>query len=201
MSVGTSKSAGAKRSRSAEAKPAGKPGNPPADETGHEAAAIDGKGTISRRNARLALLEAPWRDYLAKHHLNASWARDAVVETFLEMPGHIDLQALHARVKERHPGVGLATVYRTVKLMQNAGIVQARHFADRSAVYEVVAGREHHDHLICERCGQIVEFSDADIERIQDDIARDHGFVLVSHRHELFGLCTGCRASSGGRLA
>ena len=116
--------------------------------------------------------KAPWRAYLAKHDLKVSKVREDVVEAFLGMEGHVDLEQLHAQVKKHNPGVSLATVYRVVKLMEQAGVAQARHFTPRGASYEVAVGRGHHDHLICERCGVIIEFADADIERIQEEMAR-----------------------------
>jgi Fur family ferric uptake transcriptional regulator len=135
-----------------------------------------------------------WRTFVDDRGLNASKARDAVVEIFLGTKDHIDLQALYALARKRHPGVGFATVYRTMKLLEEAGIAHARHFGDaRETLYEVAAGRSHHDHLICERCGRIVEFVSAEVERLQDQVAARHGFVLSRHRHELYGICPDCR--------
>jgi Fur family transcriptional regulator, ferric uptake regulator len=138
-------------------------------------------------------LMSPWRQYLAKHHLKVSRIREEVVEVFLEMAGHVDLDQLHEKVKQRNPNIGLATVYRVLKLLEEAGIAEARHFGDRTKSYEVALGRGHHDHLICDQCGRILEFADQDIERLQEDVARAHKFVLLRHQHSLFGLCADCR--------
>jgi Fur family ferric uptake transcriptional regulator len=141
-----------------------------------------------------------WRAFVGDRGLNASKARDAVVEIFLSTKDHIDLQALYALARKRYPGVGFATVYRTMKLLEEAGIAHARHFGDaRETLYEVAAGRSHHDHLICERCGYIVEFESDEIERLQDTTARRLGFNVLHHRHELFGLCEKARGIPGGR--
>jgi Fur family ferric uptake transcriptional regulator len=135
-----------------------------------------------------------WRSFLDDRRLNASRARDAVVAIFLETKEHIDLQTLYARARKRHPGVGFATIYRTMKLLEEAGIAHARHFGDgKETLYEVAAGRSHHDHLICEVCGRIVEFVSPEVERLQDQIASRHGFALSRHRHELYGRCPDCR--------
>lgn len=135
-----------------------------------------------------------WRVFLDERGLNASKARDAVVTTFLESKEHVDLQALYARAKRRQPGVGFATVYRTMKLLEEAGIAHARRFGNtKETLYEIAVGRAHHDHLICERCGEIVEFVDEEVEALQDRIAERHGFSLSRHRHELYGVCAGCR--------
>jgi Fur family ferric uptake transcriptional regulator len=157
--------------------------------SGHEGSTTNGTG--------LSELRRPWNEYLAKRGLNSTATRDLVVDTFLSTIGHVDLPDLLAQVRRRDPGIGLATVYRTIKLMQEAGLADARQFSERGTVYEIAVGREHHDHLICEACGTIVEFSDDQIEALQREIARDLGFELVHHRHELFGLCATCRGSRG----
>jgi Fur family ferric uptake transcriptional regulator len=141
--------------------------------------------------------ERIWRAFVSRRKLNASKARDAVVDIFLGTKDHIDLQALYALARKHHPGVGFATVYRTMKLLEEAGVAHARHFGDaRETLYEVAAGRSHHDHLICEHCGQIVEFVNPEVERLQDQIAARHGFELSRHRHELYGRCRDCRAAT-----
>jgi Fur family ferric uptake transcriptional regulator len=157
----------------------------------------NGKGVTGM--SRKAQTEEFWRAYLTKHRLKVSRTREEVVSAFLEMEGHANLEQVHAWVKKRNPSIGLATVYRALKLLEDAGIAQARRFTDRTATYEVTIGREHHDHLICDSCGRIVEFLDEDIERIQQQTAGEHGFVLLRHRHELFGLCQDCRG--GGLVA
>jgi Fur family ferric uptake transcriptional regulator len=155
----------------------------------------------SEDGAALAERKRPWLDYMAAHGLKVSKAREQIVEVFLGLPDHMDLAAILARVRQHHPRTSAATVYRTVKLLEDAGIAQSRHFSDRQTLYEVVVGREHHDHLICERCGDITEFADPDIERLQDEVASAHGFVLRKHRHELFGLCAACGKTAGGNGA
>jgi Fur family ferric uptake transcriptional regulator len=137
---------------------------------------------------------AMWRAFLTSNGLNDSKTREDVVAVFLATTAHVDLQSLHALVKKRHPGTGFATVYRTMKLLEDAGLAHARRFGDaRETLYEVAVGRSHHDHLICEHCGKIVEFVSPEVERLQDHIAAKHGFVLGRHRHELYGTCSECR--------
>jgi Fur family transcriptional regulator, ferric uptake regulator len=137
-----------------------------------------------------------WRDFVADRGLNASRAREAVVDVFLATSAHVDLQSLYDIARRRHSGVSFATVYRTMKLLEEAGIAHARRFGDaKGAVFEVAVGRSHHDHLICENCGRIVEFVNPQVERLQDEIAAEHGFTLDRHRHELYGMCPTCRGS------
>jgi Fur family ferric uptake transcriptional regulator len=116
----------------------------------------------------------------------------------LETDGHIDLHSLYVRARKRHPGTGFATVYRTMKLLEEAGVAHARHFGDATeTLYEIAAGRSHHDHLICEICGRIEEFESPEVERFQDQIAARYGFALSRHRHELYGTCSQCQDKKG----
>ena len=140
-----------------------------------------------------------WRDFVSEKGLHASKTRDAVVDIFLKTKDHIDLQSLFERARRSHPGVGFATVYRTMKLLEEAGIAHTRRFGNaKETLYEVAAGRSHHDHLICEQCGRIIEFLDPEVERLQDRIASKHGFTLSRHRHELYGVCPDCRHRGKG---
>lgn len=91
--------------------------------------------------------------------------------------------------------VGLATVYRVLAQLEQAGIVRRSSFDAGKAVYELDDG-PHHDHLVCVRCGQVDEFVDEAIEARQQAVARARGFELTEHRLALFGLCAGCRAAS-----
>ena len=129
--------------------------------------------------------------YLDDHNLKHTKQREAILEVFLGVEGHITGEDLHNRVRERHPGIGYTTVYRTMKLLCEAGLASERHFDDGVTRYEVE--HEHHDHLVCVRCGKIVEFECQMIESAQDEIAERYGFRLLRHRHELYGHCPSCR--------
>jgi Fur family ferric uptake transcriptional regulator len=87
--------------------------------------------------------------------------------------------------------VGFSTVYRSLRLFVEAGVASQRNFRDGVTRYEV--RQPHHDHLVCMGCGKILEFGNEAIERLQEEIARQHGFRLASHRHELYGFCEGCK--------
>ena len=133
-------------------------------------------------------LKARWQAYLAGKRLNTTAQREAIVEQFFRAPEHISIEELLGRVRRRHPKVGYATVYRTLKLLVDAGLASERQFGDGQARYEVAG--QHHDHLICAKCGLILEFEDEEIERLQERIAqRLGGFAVVRHRHELYALC------------
>ena len=100
---------------------------------------------------------------------------------------HPDVEELHHRAAEIDSSVSIATVYRTVRLFEEAGILDRHDFGDGRARYEE-ATYEHHDHLINIKSGAVIEFSNDEIEAIQERIAREHGLRLVDHRHELYGV-------------
>lgn len=138
--------------------------------------------------------------YIEREGLKHSRQRELIVEAFFAMNGHVTVEELVARVRKDDPRVSLATVYRTMKLLAECGLASARQFGDGQTRYEAAAGREHHDHLICRVCGEIVEFSNDRIEALQDVVAKRHGFEVESHKLELYGRCAQCRRSQrGGR--
>ena len=137
-------------------------------------------------------------EYLEKHSLKHTKQRDAILDVFLEAGQHVTSDDVYQRVREQHPGIGYTTVYRTMKLLCDAGLASERHFDDGVTRYEIE--HEHHDHLVCVRCGKIVEFECKMIEDAQDEIVRRYGFRLLRHRHELYGHCPDCqKREKGGR--
>ena len=100
---------------------------------------------------------------------------------------HPDVEELHRRVNEVDRSISLATVYRTVKLFEELGILEKLEFGDGRARYED-ADREHHDHFINVQNGEVIEFVNSDIEKLQEKIAQDLGFKLLGHKLELYGV-------------
>jgi Fur family ferric uptake transcriptional regulator len=149
------------------------------------------KATASSRRD-LDEAKRPLKAFLKAKGLHESKVRDLVVDTFLASDEHLDLAAILERVRRKNSAVGFATVYRTMRLLEEAGLAQARDFGSGSTLYEPCHGRAHHDHLVCERCGRITEFVNDGIERLQEKVAQEHGFELRRHRLELFGLCARC---------
>jgi Fur family ferric uptake transcriptional regulator len=142
-------------------------------------------------------LKARWKAYLQDNKLNTTQQRELIVDMFLRSKNHISVDELLARVRKRNRKVGYATVYRTLKLLVESGLAIQRQFGDGQARYEVEG--EHHDHLICTKCGLILEFEDPEIEALQEKIAeRLGGFQVMRHRHELYGLCPKAQGQPGG---
>lgn len=113
--------------------------------------------------------------------------RRTIAEILEEAEDHPDVEELYARASAVDPRISLATVYRTVKLFEEAGILEKLEFGDGRARYED-AERDHHDHLIDLHSGEVIEFVDAEIEELQERIARKLGYELKGHRLELYGV-------------
>jgi Fur family ferric uptake transcriptional regulator len=142
-------------------------------------------------------LKQRWREYVHDNRLNVTAQREAIVEQFLRTRDHVSIDELLSKVRKRQPKVGYATVYRTLKLLVDSGLAVERQFGDGQARYEVVG--DHHDHLICVKCGLILEFEDDEIERLQERIATRLGnFTVLRHRHELYGLCPKAAGDAAG---
>jgi Fur family ferric uptake transcriptional regulator len=111
--------------------------------------------------------------------------RRVIARVLSDSTDHPDVEALHKRATKVDPNISIATVYRTVKLFEDAHIIERHDFGDGRARYEEMPD-EHHDHLIDLRSGKVVEFSNDEIERLQESIARELGYKLVDHRLELY---------------
>jgi len=116
--------------------------------------------------------------------------RRLIARVLSESEDHPDVEAVYGRASELDPNISIATVYRTVRLFEEANILDRHDFGDGRARYEE-APVEHHDHLIDVRSGRVLEFQDEEIERLQEKIARELGFELIGHRLELYGVPLG----------
>lgn len=118
--------------------------------------------------------------------------RSAVSDLLEQTEDFRSAQQLHDTLRENGESIGLATVYRTLQSLADAGHVDVMRIDDRETLYRRCARREHHHHLVCRDCGRTVEIAGDTVERWADQIAQDHGFVAVDHTAELFGTCAAC---------
>jgi len=142
---------------------------------------------------------AVFKRALKERMLKSTAQRDDIACVFFASQGHISVEELYRKVRKVNPRVGYATVYRTVRLLRECGLAAERHFHDGEARFENVEQEEHHDHLICERCGRIVEFTNDAIEDMQEKVARELGFVVSRHKMEIYGICNECRTGRAAR--
>ena len=113
--------------------------------------------------------------------------RRIIAKVLSEAEDHPDVESLHRRAAAKDPSISIATVYRTVKLFEEAQILARHDFGDGRARYEMLPA-EHHDHLIDVNTGEVIEFQNEEIERLQTLVAKELGYRLVDHRLELYGV-------------
>jgi Fur family ferric uptake transcriptional regulator len=124
--------------------------------------------------------------------------RRIIARVIEDASDHPDVEELYRRAVLNDPRISISTVYRTVKLFEDAGIIERHDFRDGRARYETVPD-EHHDHLIDLKSGRVIEFRNEEIERLQEAIAERLGYRLVDHRLELYGIPLGSAPGSGER--
>ena len=149
-----------------------------------------------------------FQQHLRSKRLKFTSQRDRIFERAFKTHQHFTADTLHAWLKEEEGApVSRATVYRTLRLLEEGGFVESLDTGRGELVYEHVLGHSHHDHLVCIDCGKIEEFRDEEIERLQEEAAVSHGFVLIQHILRLEGYCRSCarkrqaEPSSGDQLA
>ena len=137
-------------------------------------------------------------DYIAQKGLKNTPQRRLIAEVFFKSGKHLTTEELYDVVKNVDDKIGQATVYRTLKLLCDAGLAKGHHFGETTTRYEPIEDDSHHDHLLCNACGKNVEVMDEDIERLQEELARRYGFTLTAHRMLLFGICDDCKKQQKG---
>jgi len=132
-------------------------------------------------------------EFLAGQGLKSTRQRNRILDIFVSAGRHLSAEELTLLVKKTDAGIGYATVYRTMKLLAEAGLAYERRFEDGVTRFEYNSAERHHDHLICTRCGRIIEFENEQIEALQQSVAKKNRFIVESHKLELYGLCNACQ--------
>jgi Fur family ferric uptake transcriptional regulator len=148
---------------------------------------------IDSSDQNVEALEVQLNAYMERKGLRSTNQRRLVSDVFFRKGGHLSIDDVLALVRESDPKVGYATVYRTLKLLVECGLANERQFGGTVTRFEIARHDDHHDHLICLQCKRIVEFEDGEVEQLQEALAKSHGFRLVRHKHELYGLCEVCQ--------
>lgn len=130
--------------------------------------------------------------YLSRAGLKSTRQRERIVRAFFAAGRHISAEELYRQIRTQDPGVGLVTVYRTLKLLHQAGLATARAFGDGYARFDPNPADWMHHHLICTRCGKVQEFQDKDLRVLGRKVARTLGFTVTEQKLELYGLCKDC---------
>ncbi|HBF39578.1 MAG TPA: transcriptional repressor [Firmicutes bacterium] len=131
-------------------------------------------------------------EYLKKKDLKLTGQRKIILDAFLGVECHVTAEELYEIIKHNNPEIGVATVYRTLKILCEAGLANEVKFSDKVTHYEHLFDHQHHDHLICVKCGQYTEVCDPEIEELQQKLAERNKFKVLRHRMELYGICKNC---------
>ncbi len=129
------------------------------------------------------------REYLKDNNLRFTTERVIILEEIFSFPSHFDAEQLFIHIRKKHRQISPATVYRTLELLYNIGIIKKENLGQDYASYELILDMPHHDHLICVVCGKVVEFVDEEIERRQKEICEKNGMEMIRHQLQIFGRC------------
>jgi len=134
-----------------------------------------------------------FRSWLREHGQPVTRQREQVAELVLTSDDHLSASQIQARLRAQGSRVGLATIYRTLDLLVQSGLVRGHDFGQGFRRYEPMPARAAHEHLICLRCGRVEEFTHERLERMLPIIADEHGFQSERHRVEIYGICHECQ--------
>ena len=132
-------------------------------------------------------MSSPIEDRCLEKGLKMTEQRRVIARVLSEANDHPDAAEVYQRAGDLDPRISMATVYRTIRLFEDCNVLERLNFGDGRVRYEE-ASREHHDHLIDVKSGKIIEFQNTEIERLQQEVAREFGYELVDHRLELYGI-------------
>ena len=132
-------------------------------------------------------------EYIDRKGMRNSSSRSAILAEFLKAEKHLTSDELYKIISNKIPTIGIATVYRSLHLFCECGIARELKMEDGISRYEPILGHEHHDHLVCTKCGKFIEIIDSELEEIQSKIADRYRFNIQNHKMELYGLCSDCK--------
>jgi Fur family ferric uptake transcriptional regulator len=136
-------------------------------------------------------------EFLKKKSLKSTRERAALFDEIFSTHRHFDAEDLVIRMRERGTKISRATIYRTLEILHECGLVGRVRLNEEKYRYERLKRGEHHDHLVCTSCGKVIEFVDRAIEKRQIAVCRAHDFAATSHSHQIWGRCSSCRGRSG----
>ncbi len=135
-----------------------------------------------------------FRRYLREQGLPVTQQRETVADVVFNSSDHLSIEDIEAGLKERGERLGKATIYRTMEILVRSGLVEEHDFGEGFKRYEHRFGRQPiHEHLICTNCHTVVEFRSEEVMRLEEEVARKHGFQPARHRLEVFGICAECQ--------
>lgn len=144
--------------------------------------------------------EDKFREYLESKNLKFTAERQAILDCIFSSHKHFEADELLFDLRLKDLKISKATIYRTLSLLVKSGLLREVIFGERHTHYEHVYGHEHHDHIVCNNCGKIIEFIEPRIEKLQEEVCKKNNFKSESHRLQIQGLCEDCNNKSNSKL-
>ncbi|NPA41864.1 MAG: transcriptional repressor [Aquificae bacterium] len=144
----------------------------------------------------LSDIKREFTKFLKRKNMKVTQSRLNLIDLIAKYGKHFEVEELVNWIATQGDrSVSRSTIYRTIKLLQEFGVIKEVIKQNNRTIYEFVAGKAHHDHLVCMECGKIIEFVNEDIEKLQDEVCKEYDFQPTHHRLEIFGVCSECRNS------
>lgn len=136
-----------------------------------------------------------FRRYLKEQGLPVTQQRETIAEVVFGSSGHLSVEDIEARLREKGERIGKATIYRTLEMLVKSGLVEEHDFGEGFKRYEHLFGQKPvREHLVCTECGTVTEIHSTELVRVQEDEAKRHGFQAARYRLQIYGLCAACQA-------
>ena len=137
--------------------------------------------------------EGIFRNYLKERGLKFTPERQLILKTVFSLHQHFDIDQLWERLHRKDRRLSRATIYRTLPLLIDSGLIQETFRCQEKVSYEHTFGHKHHDHMLCLKCGKVIEFRDERIEKLQEAVCKKYGFKVIQHRLGIRGYCEKCQ--------
>jgi len=137
--------------------------------------------------------EQVFRVYLSSKGLRLTGERKEILDEVMHTHSHFEVEDIFYKLRRKDANVSRASIYRMLPLLLESGIIRKTHCDVMKARYEHVLGHEHHDHMVCVKCGKTIEFKKEEIEKLQQEAAKEHHFKMLGHRLIISGLCKNCK--------
>lgn len=134
-----------------------------------------------------------FKNFISGKGLKVTKKRNEIFDEVLKIDGHFDPEELYIKLKQKGSKVSRASIYRTIPLLVEIGLIEEVERIDKHAHYERVSSDSHHDHMICTKCGKVIEFFSPTLEVLQQEICQRENFRNIRHSLEIFGLCKDCQ--------
>jgi Fur family ferric uptake transcriptional regulator len=134
-----------------------------------------------------------FREFIRKKGLRNTPVRDQVVKAVFSIHDHFDVDQLYVLLRSQNEKISKSTIYRTIPLLLESGLIQEAYFEDGHLHYEHIYGHEHHCHLRCLECGKVVEFTDESAKGVEEKVGERFDFLVTGHKFDVYGYCAKCR--------